>query len=228
MNYPSLPHIWKHDAYLTRPLMRHVLDIVQRLLKPGMTVVDMGAGTAPYRDLFTSKAAKYICADIAGEKAEIILEPGKPVPMPDGKADLIVSFQVLEHVWDIDWYLSEARRLLHDEGMLILSTHGVWLYHPHPTDYRRWTCEGLVKEIETRGYKVEEFHAMVGPFAWTILFNNLALYALFRKIPFGTLLYKPFAVLFYMMMYFGDAITPSQLKKQNAANYFLIARKVTK
>ena len=42
----------------------------------------------------------------------------------DGEYDLVASFQVLEHVWDLDAYLGEARRALRPEGWLLLSTHG--------------------------------------------------------------------------------------------------------
>ena len=77
------------------------------------------------------------------------------MPLPDGCAKVIVSFQVLEHVWDLDWYFSEIRRLLAPGGTLLLSTHGTWLYHPHPTDFRRWTREGLRMELSSRGFVVQ-------------------------------------------------------------------------
>jgi len=78
-----------------------------------------------------------------------------------------VSFQVLEHVRDIDTYLKEAGRVLRDDGLMLLSTHGTWLYHPHPEDHRRWTREGLIGEIARRGFQVTDCIAVVGPLAWT-------------------------------------------------------------
>ena len=36
---------------------------------------------------------------------------------------------------------------------MLLSTHGARFYHPHPGDYRRWTGEGLRREIEAPGSK---------------------------------------------------------------------------
>ncbi len=40
-------------------------------------------------------------------------------------------------------YLSECFRVLRPGGQLLLSTHGVFPYHPDPVDLWRWTCEGL-------------------------------------------------------------------------------------
>ena len=45
----------------------------------------------------------------------------------DQSADLALSFQVLEHVRDLQTYFSEARRVLRQDGSLLLSTHGTWL-----------------------------------------------------------------------------------------------------
>ncbi|MFW1494634.1 methyltransferase domain-containing protein, partial [Vibrio parahaemolyticus] len=79
----------------------------------------------------------------------------------------VVSFQVLEHVRDVGCYLNEARRVLNTGGRLLLSTHGTWLYHPHPEDHRRWTRLGLIDELATYGFEVTDCVPVVGPLAWT-------------------------------------------------------------
>ena len=40
-------------------------------------------------------------------------------------------------------YLAECFRVLRPGGRLLLSTHGMFVYHPDPDDYWRWTCAGL-------------------------------------------------------------------------------------
>jgi len=82
---------------------------------PGGTVVDVGSGDSPYRSLFEAKGLKYIACDI-DEPADVLIRPGEPIPLPDQSADLVVSFQVLEHVWELEWYLGECRRLLKPGG----------------------------------------------------------------------------------------------------------------
>ena len=42
------------------------------------------------------------------------------------------SFQVLEDVWDLDWYSGECLRVLKPGGWLLLSTHGSWPIAPAP------------------------------------------------------------------------------------------------
>jgi hypothetical protein len=48
-------------------------------------------------------------------------------------------------------------------GTLVLSTHGVWPYHPHPNDYWRWTRTGLARELEKAGFDVVTLHSVLGP-----------------------------------------------------------------
>ena len=43
-------------------------------------------------------------------------------PTPDESADLLVSLQVFEHLWDTGKFLSEVRRTLRPEGIAIIST----------------------------------------------------------------------------------------------------------
>jgi hypothetical protein len=51
---------------------------------------------------------------------------------------------------------------LNPAGTLILSTHGVWAYHPHPNDYWRWTRTGLSREIEKAGFEVVTVRSVLG------------------------------------------------------------------
>lgn len=45
-----------------------------------------------------------------------------PLPYENGLFDIIVSFQVIEHLPDVQRYLYELRRLLKDEGLLFIAT----------------------------------------------------------------------------------------------------------
>jgi SAM-dependent methyltransferase len=138
----------------------------------------------------------------------------------------VVSFQVLEHVWDLDWYLGECWRILRPGGWLLLSTHGVWLYHPHPTDYRRWTRDGLLDELGQRGLQVKVAEGVVGPLAWTTQFRLLGLRHVLRAIPWiGPSLVPPVACLMNLRMIFEDALTPASIRDDNACIYVTFSRK---
>ncbi len=134
------PPLWRHDWYTLLRLRQAIQRLILRRLRRQKrgTLVDFGAGDAPYLSLFRGLHHKYVRCDLEGE-VDVLIELDKPLPFPDQSAQLVTSFQVLEHVWNLDWYMGECRRLLTDDGYLLLSTHGTWLYHPHPTDFRRWT-----------------------------------------------------------------------------------------
>ncbi len=229
MTSPRLdPPFWRHDAYTLRGLVRALRGVIagpHAGVHAGATVVDLGAGDAPYRTLFTACDARYVACDLdAG--AEVRIEPGMPVPLASSSADMVVSFQVLEHVWDLDWYLGEARRLLRDDGVLLLSTHGTWLYHPHPTDFRRWTRTGLIGELALRGFEVRQVEAIVGPLAWTTQFRALGYHAILSRIPLaGGLLAGLVSSVMHARMWLEDRVTPRDWIDHNAAIYLLVAVK---
>jgi SAM-dependent methyltransferase len=182
-------------------------------------VVDFGSGDAPYKPLFEQRGIEYVTADLDGD-TDVRIVPGEPLPIEDASVDGVVSFQVLEHVWDLQWYLSEAKRILKPGGFLLLSTHGTWLYHPHPTDFRRWTSAGLRGEIEAEGFAVQQFDPLVGPLAWTTQFRLLGLREALRRVPvLGGLLLPVVAAVMNLRMVVEDAITPKAISDDNACVY---------
>jgi SAM-dependent methyltransferase len=216
-------HLWHHLVNLRggieRSLKQHGLPAV------GCKVIDLGCGDRPYAPLF--KDCDYIGCDI-DDDAEVRITPGQPVPLPDACADGVVSFQVLEHVADLDWYLGECRRLLKPGGWLLLSTHGVWLYHPHPTDFRRWTRDGLLADLEQRGLRVDSVTPVVGPLAWTTQFRLLGYREALRRLPgLGAFLLPPLAALMNLRMVIEDAITPESIRASNASVYVTLSHKPT-
>lgn len=50
------------------------------------------------------------------------IKPDAPLPLPDASFDVVLSFQVIEHVHDDHAYLREAARILTNDGVLILIT----------------------------------------------------------------------------------------------------------
>src|SRR6185503_19587485 len=167
----AVPSFWQPDWLVLREMARVLRGL---LADPALglrdaSVLDFGCGTRPYEAWFAAAGARYRGADIDGANEVRIRDDGT-LDCADGEYDLVASFQVLEHVWDLDAYLGEARRALRPEGWLLLSTHGSWLYHPHPHDYRRWTAAGLQREVESRGFRLVRMEPVVGPLAWTTIF----------------------------------------------------------
>jgi SAM-dependent methyltransferase len=224
------PTWWNHQRHslvlLRRQIERELAAMTS--LGAGDTVVDMGCGDMPYRSLIEARGVRYVGCDIDAA-APLPITPGDRVPLDDASAQLVVSFQVLEHVWDLAWYLGESRRLLDADGRLLLSTHGAWLYHPHPTDFRRWTADGLVREIESHGFEVERITGLMGPLAWTTQFRLLGYREVLRRVPLlGALVVPPLCCAMNVRMALEDAITPESIRHDNASVYVVAARPVSR
>ena len=132
-------------------------------------LIDFGCGNMPYRPLFEPYVQSYVGCDLANNgMADRLIESISQLPQESGTVGLVLSTQVLEHVENPAAYLREAHRVLMPGGLLILSTHGAWRYHPDPTDYWRWTSAGLRKQVTDAGFEVVQFEALLGPVATSL------------------------------------------------------------
>jgi SAM-dependent methyltransferase len=190
------------------------------LLPPGEKLLDFGCGNKPYESLFRKKFANYVGADIAGsDDAEVVIGSDGRVDAPDDSFDCVLSTQVLEHVVNPQLYLSEARRVLKPGGSLILSTHGIWPYHPDPTDFWRWTVEGLQAEIRRAGFDVLSVEGVMG-----LETASLQLWqdSTFDRIP--ELIRRPYAWFFQTCIHLIERRRKARLS-DDAMIFVILARK---
>ncbi len=221
------PRLWD----LGWPVMRRQAGAIQALLAHpalalrGASVLDFGCGDRPYEPWFAAAGAHYRGADIDAAH-EVAIRPDGTLEAADASVDLVASFQVLEHVWDLATYLGEARRVLKDGGHLLLSTHGTWFYHPHPGDYRRWTAEGLRREVEAHRFSLVEMRPVVGPLAWTSILRSFGVAYALRRVPLaGGALCAAATLAYNMRAWLEDAITPQQVRAENACVYVTLFRR---
>ncbi|GBD51185.1 class I SAM-dependent methyltransferase [Microcystis aeruginosa LEGE 11464] len=227
VNVRLKPPFWRHDWYSLLKLRQGIEQVIDtnQIGFAEQKIADIGCGDCPYRPLFIARGCEYIGCDI-DNTAEVMIEPGKPIPLPDASFDGVVSFQVLEHIWDLDEYLGECYRLLKPGGWLLLTTHGNWLYHPHPNDYRRWTREGLLYEISSRKFVLKDVLSVVGPLAWTTQFRLIGYDSVLQKLGFiGQLILLPIACFMNLRMVIEDAITPLSIRDTNASIYVTLFQK---
>jgi SAM-dependent methyltransferase len=134
-----------------------ILDFVTEVasrVEPGTTVLDLGAGDAPYRELFTR--ANYMTSDwgnsphAGGSRADIVA-PASVLPIGSSTVDLVLCTQVLEHVADPGEVLAECVRVLKSNGRLALTVPLVWQLHELPHDYYRYTAAGIEHLLERAG-----------------------------------------------------------------------------
>jgi SAM-dependent methyltransferase len=81
------------------------------------------------------------------------IEEKYPLPYKSGAFDIIVSFQVIEHLPEVPRYLNELKRLLNDEGVLFITTPNryfrlVPFEKPwNPEHIREYSYKGLNTEL---------------------------------------------------------------------------------
>ena len=224
MNRRASPRMWNHDWYVMSRLASQLEDVLSNttLHLAGKQVLDFGCESSPYKQFFLDRGASYVGADINGSP-DLIIQADGSLPVPDHSYDMVVSFQVLEHVWDVDKYLQEAHRVLRTHGRLLLTTHGTWLYHPHPQDYRRWTRAGLCRELETRGFRQIQLIPVAGPLAWTTVLRLIGISTFLRKLPLiGMPIANVITVLMNAKAWLEDYVTPDQIKRDNACIYIAL------
>ena len=113
----------------------------------GLEVLDVGAGDRPYRELFPDAVA----FDLPGSAHAQLHGRIDAIPVDDASFDVVLCLQVLEHVPDPAAAVRELNRAVRPGGRVLLSTHGIYPFHPNPDDLWRWTAQGLEQLFLTNG-----------------------------------------------------------------------------
>ena len=116
----------------------------------GLRVLDVGCGDRPY-DALLADAAEIVGFDRPGNPYADLHGSIDAVAVEDASFDVVLCLQVLEHVPDPAAAVRELRRTVKDGGRVLLSTHGVYPFHPNPDDLWRWTHQGLEHLFRANG-----------------------------------------------------------------------------
>ena len=158
------PSRFNDRYFILKSLRNTISSIVQTYLSINrkMLIVDFGCGSMPYRPIFEPYVFEYIGVDLPNNlDANSYTSMDSKTELPTDLADVVLSTQVLEHVNSPTCYLQECYRILKPNGVLILSTHGYWPYHPGPSDLWRWTSSGLSKIVKEAGFYVVEVKGLM-------------------------------------------------------------------
>jgi SAM-dependent methyltransferase len=148
--------------FILSELRKAYISAIGKYLSPEhhIKLVDFGCGEMPYKVLFGNNV-EYIGYDLPGNpKAIKNLSDQNLTYEPDASIHVVLSSQVLEHVEDTKAYLLEIARILKKDGILLLSTHGIWMYHPNPKDLWRWTHDGLMKLLIENKFDIVDIYSI--------------------------------------------------------------------
>lgn len=134
-----------------------ILDFIThsaRTVSQGARVLDVGAGDAPYAELFAH--TDYVTLDWEssphkGARSAAVSASADAIPLPDATFDAVVLTQVLEHVRRPAVVVAEIARVLRPGGRLFATVPLVWELHEEPHDYWRFTRYALAALLEDAG-----------------------------------------------------------------------------
>jgi SAM-dependent methyltransferase len=177
------------DAHWWYRERRHLLGRRIEGLRPG-TALDIGAaGGGNTRVL--RRAGWSVCAlEYGADGAEVAAERGLSVvrgdatalPVDDNSLDLVVAFDVLEHILDHDTAVAEVHRALRPDGTFLIAVPAdprLWSEHDVAVDHvRRYTRVTLREVLERNGFDVDSMTA------WNVLLRPVV--ALRRRTASGS------------------------------------------
>jgi SAM-dependent methyltransferase len=144
--------------------------VYQRLAErcAGRDVLEAGCGEGYGADLIARVARRVIAVDydaatVAHVRArypavEVMHANLTELPLADGSVDVVVNFQVVEHLWDQPRFVRECARVLRPSGLLMVSTPNRITFSPgrdtpiNPFHTRELSAHELIELLADGGF----------------------------------------------------------------------------
>ena len=118
-------------------------------------VLDLGSknGTSSYyQHIKQSADCKITFTDLVPGPGVSQVDVEKPFPFPDACFDTVITFHLMEHVYEF-WHMpKEIYRVLKPGGTLIVAVPFIHEYHGDPNDYWRMSDDALCRLFESAGF----------------------------------------------------------------------------
>lgn len=132
---------------------RYLIPIIRRIgAQSGGRVLDLACGQSPFQKYFF-KCDEFVRVDIQNyDDATIILGEMTDIPVANDSIDTVLLFQAISDVFDTTSVLTEIKRVLKQNGRLIIFESMSHPEHDYPNDYFRIMPQGLRKYSEIAGF----------------------------------------------------------------------------
>lgn len=143
----------------------------------GRDVLEAGCGEGYGADLIADVARRVVALDydeatvahVRARYRRVDVRHGNlaDLPLPDEAVDVVVNFQVIEHLWDQPQFVAECLRVLRPSGLLLMSTPNRVTFSPgrdtplNPFHTRELNAGELTELLESAGFALQ---AMQGVF----------------------------------------------------------------
>lgn len=93
--------------------------------------------------LLANAVTKITNYDIASQDPDVVVGPLESMPFEDGTFDSVLCNAVLEHVPNAEDSIRELARVVKPNGYVVVAVPFLQPFHACPTDFRRYTADGL-------------------------------------------------------------------------------------
>ncbi len=156
--------------------IRRAISICLQQLADGGLGLNVGAGR-------TRVHPRILNLDLTQTREVDVCGDAEALPFASGTFRVILTQEALEHIRNPKAALAEMHRVLHERGVLYCQVPFVIGYHPGPTDFERWTREGIDELLRSAGFQCQEIGISVGPATgcyriavefWAVLFSCIS------------------------------------------------------
>jgi len=118
------------------PRIRNMLAIIDRLNPDDKNILDVGCCDGTFLSLIKNQSNNFFgleASDWGAEKSkqkeievsQYFFDDKTRLPYSDHFFDLVVAGEIIEHIYDTDFFLEEIRRILKPGGKLLISTPNI-------------------------------------------------------------------------------------------------------
>lgn len=147
-------------------------------------MLDVACGNGFLLSLFPNSIEKFGIDNIEQGKtvfSYIKHDVGQGLPYENDFFDVVMAEEIIEHLFDTDFFLEECKRVLRGEGILILTTPNLCYYKNvrqilrgnqfwhvdynshHFGHIRAYSPSALRKQLEKHGFQIEELETLYSP-----------------------------------------------------------------